>query len=119
VERGVELVGFSADGEEIACTLRADDGRTEHVRCRYLVGCDGAHSTVREGARIPFEGGSYPQTFVLADLELDGELERGAGHAFLGDERILRFFPLDTLRQMCPMSSVGSIAGSLRQVTIT
>jgi 2-polyprenyl-6-methoxyphenol hydroxylase-like FAD-dependent oxidoreductase len=96
VERGVELVGFSAGAEEVACTLRSADGGTEHVRCRYLVGCDGAHSTVREGAGIAFEGGTYPQTFVLADLELDGELERGAAHAFLGDEGILLFFPLGT-----------------------
>jgi 2-polyprenyl-6-methoxyphenol hydroxylase-like FAD-dependent oxidoreductase len=93
VERGVELVGFSAEGDEVECTLRGADGRTEQVRCRYLVGCDGAHSAVREGAGIPFAGGTYPQTFVLADLEIDG-LERGAAHAFLGDDGILLFFPL-------------------------
>jgi 2-polyprenyl-6-methoxyphenol hydroxylase-like FAD-dependent oxidoreductase len=96
VERGVELVGFSTGSEEVACTLRRADGSTEHVRCRYLVGCDGAHSTVREGAGIAFEGGTYPQTFVLADLEVDGGLEHGAAHAFLGDEGILLFFPLGT-----------------------
>jgi 2-polyprenyl-6-methoxyphenol hydroxylase-like FAD-dependent oxidoreductase len=96
VERGVEVVGFSSDNDGVACTLRDAEGRTEHVRCRYLVGCDGAHSTVREGAGIPFEGGTYPQTFVLADLEVDGELERGAAHAFLGGEGILLFFPLGT-----------------------
>jgi 2-polyprenyl-6-methoxyphenol hydroxylase-like FAD-dependent oxidoreductase len=78
VERGVELVGFSSDSDGVGCMLRSADGGTEQVRCRCLVGCDGAHSTVREGAGIPFEGGTYPQTFVLADLELDGELERGA-----------------------------------------
>jgi 2-polyprenyl-6-methoxyphenol hydroxylase-like FAD-dependent oxidoreductase len=96
VERGVELVGFTADSEEVACTLRNADGGREQVRCRYLVGCDGAHSTVREGAGLRFEGGTYPQTFVLADLEVDGELEHGAAHAFLGDEGILLFFPLGT-----------------------
>jgi 2-polyprenyl-6-methoxyphenol hydroxylase-like FAD-dependent oxidoreductase len=93
VERGVELVSFTAGSEEVACTLRGVDGGTEQVRCRYLVGCDGAPSTVREGAGIPFEGGTYPQTFVLADLEVDGELSRGAAHSFLG-EGILLFFPL-------------------------
>jgi 2-polyprenyl-6-methoxyphenol hydroxylase-like FAD-dependent oxidoreductase len=94
VERGVELIGFSAGSEEVACTLRSADGSTEQVHCRYLVGCDGAHSTVREGAGIPFEGGTYPQTFVLADLEVEGALERGAAHSFLGGEGILLFFPL-------------------------
>ena len=46
------------------------------------------------GAGIPFEGGAYPQTFVLADLEVDGELEPRAAHAFLGARGMLFFFPL-------------------------
>jgi 2-polyprenyl-6-methoxyphenol hydroxylase-like FAD-dependent oxidoreductase len=64
------------------------------VRARYLVGCDGAHSSVRQGAGIPFEGGRYPHTFALADLELDGELERDAAHSFIGAAGVLFFFPL-------------------------
>jgi 2-polyprenyl-6-methoxyphenol hydroxylase-like FAD-dependent oxidoreductase len=93
VERGVELVGFHADPDAVACTLRHRDGRTEQVRARYLVGCDGAGSTVRRGAGIPFQGGAYRQTFALADLEVDG-LDRDAAHAFIGQEGIVLFFPL-------------------------
>jgi 2-polyprenyl-6-methoxyphenol hydroxylase-like FAD-dependent oxidoreductase len=93
VERGVELVGFHADPDAVTCTLRHRDGRIEQVRARYLVGCDGASSTVRRGAGIPFQGGAYPQTFALADLEVDG-LDRDAAHAFLGQEGIVLFFPL-------------------------
>jgi 2-polyprenyl-6-methoxyphenol hydroxylase-like FAD-dependent oxidoreductase len=93
VERGVELAGYHADPEAVTCTLRHRDGRTEQVHARYLVGCDGASSTVRRGAGIPFEGGAYPQTFALADLEVDG-LERDAAHAFLDQEGIVLFFPL-------------------------
>jgi 2-polyprenyl-6-methoxyphenol hydroxylase-like FAD-dependent oxidoreductase len=93
VERGVELVGFDADPDAVACTLGNRDGRIEQVCARYLVGCDGAASTVRRGAGIPFPGGAYPQTFALADLEADG-LDRGAAHAFIGQEGILLFFPL-------------------------
>jgi 2-polyprenyl-6-methoxyphenol hydroxylase-like FAD-dependent oxidoreductase len=93
VERGVELVGLQADQDAITCTLRHRDGPTEQVRARYLVGCDGAHSTVRRTAGIPFKGGAYPQTFALADLEADG-LDPGAAHAFAGEIGILLFFPL-------------------------
>ena len=46
VERGVELLAFRAGTDEIGCTLCRDDGTTEEVRTRYLIGCDGAHSTV-------------------------------------------------------------------------
>ena len=94
VERGVELATFETDHEHVTCTLRHRDGRSEQVRARYLVGCDGAHSTVREVAGIPFQGGRYPHTFVLADLEVDGELERDAAHAFIGAPGMLFFFPL-------------------------
>ena len=95
VERGVELLALSTVAKGVTCTLRHEDGTTEQVRSRYLVGCDGAHSTVRQCVGIPFEGGAYPQTFALGDLEVDGDLERGAAHAFLGPQGMLLFFPLD------------------------
>jgi 2-polyprenyl-6-methoxyphenol hydroxylase-like FAD-dependent oxidoreductase len=94
VERRVELVTFHADPNSVSCTLRHADGRTEQVRARYLVGCDGAASSVRRGAGIPFQGGAYPQTFALADLEVDGGLEADSAHAFLGQVGLLLFFPL-------------------------
>jgi 2-polyprenyl-6-methoxyphenol hydroxylase-like FAD-dependent oxidoreductase len=94
VERGVELVGFQAGREAVLCTLRHGDESPERLQARYLVGCDGAHSSVRKGAAIPFEGGAYPQTFVLGDLEVDGDLSRNVGHAFLGTDGILLFLPL-------------------------
>jgi 2-polyprenyl-6-methoxyphenol hydroxylase-like FAD-dependent oxidoreductase len=94
VERQVELVGFQADPDGVSCTLRHADSRTEQVRTRYLAGCDGAASAVRRGAGIPFQGGAYPQTFALADLEVDGGLEADAAHAFLGQVGLLLFFPL-------------------------
>jgi 2-polyprenyl-6-methoxyphenol hydroxylase-like FAD-dependent oxidoreductase len=94
VERRVELVAFDADPNSVSCTLRHADGRTEQVRARYLVGCDGAASSVRRSAGIPFQGGAYPQTFALADLEVDGGLEADSAHAFLGQVGLLLFFPL-------------------------
>jgi 2-polyprenyl-6-methoxyphenol hydroxylase-like FAD-dependent oxidoreductase len=94
VERGAELVDFSAGEQYVTCTLRLEDGSIEQVRARYLVGCDGAHSSVRQGAGIPFEGGRYPQTFALGDLEADGDLEPDAAHAFVGRPGMLFFFPL-------------------------
>jgi len=94
VERGVESVSVSRGEQEVTCTLRHRGGSTEQVRARYLVGCDGAHSSVRQHAGIPFEGGPYPHTFALGDLEVDGDLERDAAHAFIGAAGILLFFPL-------------------------
>ncbi len=94
VERNLELVGFEQGVEDVVCTLRHGDGGSERLHARYLVGCDGAHSSVRHGAAVPFEGAAYPQTFVLADLEVDGELQRDVAHTFLGEAGMLFFFPL-------------------------
>ncbi|MEK8170495.1 FAD-dependent monooxygenase [Streptomyces sp. M19] len=82
VERGAELVGLERDGRYVACSLRHEGGAEEVVTARYVVGCDGAHSAVRNLTGIAFEGRAYPQTFLLADLEVDG-LEPGGGHVYL------------------------------------
>lgn len=95
VERGTELLELDLTGEAAyaACRLRHLDGSEEEVTARYVVGCDGARSTVREQAGIGFEGYAYPQTFVLADLEVDG-LEKGAAHGYLTEAGVVLFFPL-------------------------
>lgn len=94
IERGVELARFDANDSQLHCVLRHPDGREEVVRARYLAGCDGAHSTVRRGAGIAFEGGDYLEDFVLGDVEADGGIDRGTLHAFAGRHGFAMFFPL-------------------------
>jgi 2-polyprenyl-6-methoxyphenol hydroxylase-like FAD-dependent oxidoreductase len=38
---------LAQDAEGVTAILRAADGAVEHVRCRYLAGCDGGTSQVR------------------------------------------------------------------------
>ena len=70
-ERSVELVSLKQNGE-IQATIRHVDGRTEELSPRWLVGCDGAHSGVREKTGTPFEGGRVGISFFLADAEIMG-----------------------------------------------
>jgi 2-polyprenyl-6-methoxyphenol hydroxylase-like FAD-dependent oxidoreductase len=94
VEWGVELLNFQTDESGVTSAVRHGNGREEHVRVRYLVGCDGAHSTVRRGVGIPFRGDAYPQHFVLGDVEIDGPLERDSIHSFATGQGFAIFFPL-------------------------
>lgn len=73
------------------------------------MGCDGAHSTVRAQAGIGFEGFAYPQTFLLADLEVDG-LEPGAVHTYMTGAGMLFFFPLGSpaTRRLLAMRPPGT-----------
>jgi 2-polyprenyl-6-methoxyphenol hydroxylase-like FAD-dependent oxidoreductase len=94
VDRPVTFESYEPEGDVLRCTLRRADGVADTVRARFLVGCDGAHSAVRHAAGIPFRGGRYPQTFLLADLDADG-LEPGTVNSFLGPEGPVFFFPLE------------------------
>lgn len=98
IERGVELVRFEPLNHSVDCVLRHPGGHEERVRASYLVGCDGAHSFVRRTAGFSFEGGSYPQDFVLGDVEADGPLEAGAINSFAGGGGVALFFPLGSPR---------------------
>ncbi|WP_370615681.1 FAD-dependent oxidoreductase [Mumia qirimensis] len=92
VRRGSRVVGVEQDGDRVSCTVHDDAGTPARVHARYVVGCDGAHSAVREATGIAFRGETYPQTFVLADVDVDG-LDPGV-HAFLGPTGLVFFFPL-------------------------
>jgi 2-polyprenyl-6-methoxyphenol hydroxylase-like FAD-dependent oxidoreductase len=94
VERRVELVDLTRTADAVIARLRHHHGGgKENVAAQYVVGCDGAGSTVRRLANIAFRGGSYPQTFVLADTEADG-IEPDAAHVWLTGTGMLFFFPL-------------------------
>jgi 2-polyprenyl-6-methoxyphenol hydroxylase-like FAD-dependent oxidoreductase len=93
VERGVELTGLHQQSSGVACMLRHRRGQTEQFLARYVVGCDGAHSTVRDLAGIGFTGDAYPQTFVLADLDADGPAADTV-HVYLSPAGMLFLFPL-------------------------
>lgn len=113
IERGVELVGMQANADLVTCRLTDGSGAEKTVRTKYVVGCDGAHSTVRTLAGIGFEGSAYPQTFWLADLEVDG-LEPNAVHAFPAAAGMMFFFPLGSPAswRMLAMRPSGAQAGT-------
>ena len=44
-------------------------GEMVKFEAAVVVGCDGAHSTVRHELKLPMEGGEYEDSFMLADIE--------------------------------------------------
>jgi 2-polyprenyl-6-methoxyphenol hydroxylase-like FAD-dependent oxidoreductase len=82
VSYGWALTGFAAQADGIQAQIEGPGDETRTIACRWLVGCDGAHSKVRSTLGFAFEGGRYPQTFVLADLEVEWDLPRGRMYRF-------------------------------------
>ncbi|MEZ7238879.1 FAD-dependent monooxygenase [Rhodococcus sp. GXMU-t2271] len=78
VRRGVELTGFERTADGVVAALRDGDDTTRLV-ARYLVGCDGAHSAVRKGLGVSFDGDAFPEEYMLADVELDWSMPGGYG----------------------------------------
>lgn len=72
VDRRTELAAFSTGDGGVEATLRSADGGETRVRFDYLVGADGAHSTVRKGLGVGFPGERHPLHWNLADVEIDG-----------------------------------------------
>jgi 2-polyprenyl-6-methoxyphenol hydroxylase-like FAD-dependent oxidoreductase len=57
VTDGHELMALAQDSDGVTATVRdVDSGAVRTLRCKYLVGADGAHSKVRELLGIPFDG---------------------------------------------------------------
>ena len=51
----------------VAATLSAEDGSSE-VRSRFVVGCDGGKSGIREALGIAMSGSTYDQRWLIIDL---------------------------------------------------
>ncbi|KAL8440275.1 hypothetical protein Efla_004971 [Eimeria flavescens] len=52
--------------------------RFGRLRCRYVVGCDGARSVVRKAGGIAFEGRTNPKSFIVADVSFAPAVEEEA-----------------------------------------
>lgn len=95
VSYGQTLIAFSEQADGIQAQVQGPDGQTQTIGCRRLVGCDGAHSKVRATLGFDFAGGQYPQTFALADLEVQWDLPRGRMYRFnTGAGRTLAAVPV-------------------------
>jgi 2-polyprenyl-6-methoxyphenol hydroxylase-like FAD-dependent oxidoreductase len=88
IRYGAEVTGLRQDPEGVTVTV--DGGHPE--RARYLVGCDGAHSTVRRLLGVRFSGRSYDTRIMLADARFERDLPL-AVNPFVGRDGIILLPP--------------------------
>ena len=94
VERPVELLDYTERADGIEARLRGPDGSEGRTTAKFIAGCDGAHSKVREVMKSGFPGGTYPQVFYVADVEGDGLAFNGELNVDLEQSDFLAIFPL-------------------------
>jgi 2-polyprenyl-6-methoxyphenol hydroxylase-like FAD-dependent oxidoreductase len=94
VEWQHELLGFTEHGDHVTARISPPDGGEEFYATRYIAGCDGARSTVREAMGTGFAGGTYRQLFYVADITGSGRAFDGELHIDLDEADFLAVFPL-------------------------
>ncbi|HEY8997098.1 MAG TPA: FAD-dependent oxidoreductase [Edaphobacter sp.] len=112
VERQVELTEFAEEADSVRCTLRHADGSQETTAATWLVGCDGAHSTVRHTLGMSFEGSTLLNDWILADLHIDGMPEPAAIRIYWHADGVLATFPLGGTRYRV-IADVGESRGEI------
>jgi 2-polyprenyl-6-methoxyphenol hydroxylase-like FAD-dependent oxidoreductase len=93
VERGAKLASLAQDEGGVTATIHRG-GAAEAARFSWVVGCDGAHSTVRHELGLSFDGVPYEERFVLADVVMECDLPEDEVSAFLAPDGVAAFFPL-------------------------
>lgn len=93
VERERELVRFREVDGRVEATVQGPAGE-ETIAARWLVGADGAHSAVRHGLGLPFEGAAYEDMFDQADLKVRWDRPPGDAIGILRDEGPVVMLPL-------------------------
>ncbi len=104
--RGCEVVGVAQDADGV--DVEVSDGRT--LRAAYLVGCDGGRSLVRKAAGIGFPGLEATTSWVIAEVEMDGEPELGFRRDALGTHAIGRRQEHEPIRLVLTEAEVGRTA---------
>ncbi|MGW7068747.1 FAD-dependent monooxygenase [Streptomyces sp. NPDC054855] len=75
VSRGQEVVGVSQNATTVTAEVHGHGG-PHQVTARYLVGCDGGRSSIRDRACIPFAGTTYPEVNRLGQVTLADSVTR-------------------------------------------
>ncbi|KAK5062836.1 hypothetical protein LTR84_004911 [Exophiala bonariae] len=96
LERGVTVREITQDDTGATAVLENSSGVRDTLRVKYIVGTDGAHSTVRHASdNFTFEGGIYPQDFILCDAYLRSNKASIGRNLFLClGQGVLVIFPL-------------------------
>jgi len=119
VEWNVEASGVDVDGSNPVLIV-GWDGNQERIEGRFVAGCDGIRSPVRQSLGISFDGDELDAPFSLADVRLDNPPPDGTAKVDLHEAGIIVQLPLPggTYRLISPCAAVETrpeIAPSIKK----
>ncbi|AGL16447.1 FAD-dependent oxidoreductase [Actinoplanes sp. N902-109] len=106
VEFGTTVLTVEQSPTGVSATV-VRSGTTETITARWLIGCDGGHSTVRKQTGIAFEGETRDEVrMIVADLAADG-LDRAAWHMWRHPDGLVTLCPLPSTNAFQYSASVA------------
>jgi 2-polyprenyl-6-methoxyphenol hydroxylase-like FAD-dependent oxidoreductase len=92
LQRNTELIDFRQKENQIILNCKTGNS-TLQLHTRWLIGCDGKHSVVRQKAGITFQGQQYPDTYIMGDVEDNTTFGPDAA-VYIHREGLVESFPL-------------------------
>jgi 3-(3-hydroxy-phenyl)propionate hydroxylase len=80
-----KVIGCSQRDDAVDVLVEAADGRQERHQALYLVGADGARSTIRKAIGIEFEGFTYPERCMIIGTPYDFAADGYAFRNYIAD----------------------------------
>jgi 2-polyprenyl-6-methoxyphenol hydroxylase-like FAD-dependent oxidoreductase len=99
IEWATELAGLSQGHSGVRALVKRVDGSTMTLAANWLVGCDGAHSTVRKLLGLTFEGKSLPVSFMIFDIDSAWPADRESVHVWFHRDGSAAAMPLPGTRR--------------------
>jgi 2-polyprenyl-6-methoxyphenol hydroxylase-like FAD-dependent oxidoreductase len=66
-----KVIGVDQNDDRVIVTVQTAGGRNEQIRGAWLIGADGSHSAVRKLLGLGFEGHTWRERFVAANVRYD------------------------------------------------
>src|SRR5215213_4047444 len=99
VRWNTQLESFTQNSDEVSAKLKTSSGEIETIEAKFMVGCDGANSSVRHLLGMTYEGTTFERMFYVADVQIDWEYGYEALQIFLMKNSLLAFFPMTGEKQ--------------------
>jgi 2-polyprenyl-6-methoxyphenol hydroxylase-like FAD-dependent oxidoreductase len=91
---GVTFTGFSEPKAGKTVASLAGPKGLEEFEADIVIGADGAHSQVRKSLGLDFAGEGFPETFYIADIVYDRDIDRDHAQARFQNPGVIACIPV-------------------------
>lgn len=92
---GVAFTGFAEPRQGRPVAKLAGPNGEEAFEADLVIGADGAHSSVRKSLGLEFAGEGFPETFYIADIVYDRDIDRDYAQARFQNPGVIAYIPVN------------------------